>query len=86
MHTVTTKDRLGLVMIHGQPYQIVDIGLRMLLPQELAKAHSFPDSYVLVGTKTTMVAKIGNSVPPPMAEILVAANVQLKEVVKRMVG
>lgn len=39
--TVTTKDRLALVTvtIHGPPYAVVDIGLRMLPPHELYCAH-----------------------------------------------
>jgi len=79
MHTITTKDRFGLVMVHGQAYQIADIGLRMLTPEELMKAHDFPENYVYVGTKTSMVERIGNSVPPTMAKVLVQANVQLRE-------
>ncbi|MBY0237894.1 MAG: DNA cytosine methyltransferase [Burkholderiaceae bacterium] len=47
MHTVTSKDRFGLVTIHGQDYQIVDIGLRMLAPRELFRAQGFPDSYII---------------------------------------
>jgi DNA (cytosine-5)-methyltransferase 1 len=47
MHTVPTRDRLGLVTVHGIDYQIVDIGMRMLTPRELARAQGFPDSYVL---------------------------------------
>lgn len=47
LHTVTTKDRYGLVTIHGQDYQIVDIGLRMLAPPELYRAQSFPRHYVI---------------------------------------
>lgn len=86
MHTITTKDRFGLVMVHGQAYQIVDIGLRMLTPEELMKAHDFPDHYVYVGTKTSMVERIGNSVPPTMAKVLVQANVILKEIKTAKVG
>jgi DNA (cytosine-5)-methyltransferase 1 len=74
MHTVTSKDRLGLVTVHGEDYQIVDIGLRMLQPRELARAQGFPDDYALHGTKKKQVAMIGNSVPPCMAEVLVRAN------------
>ena len=74
MHTVTSKDRLGLVIIHGVDYQIVDIGMRMLSPRELARAQGFPESYILTGTKTNQVARIGNSVCPPVAEALVRAN------------
>ena len=67
LDTVTCKDRFGLVIVRGEPYQIVDIGLRMLSPRELARAQGFPDDYVLPGTITSQVARIGNSVPPPLA-------------------
>lgn len=38
MRTVTTKDRFGLVTVRGVDYQIVDIGMRMLEPEELLRA------------------------------------------------
>lgn len=47
LHTVTTKDRYGLVTIQGQDYEIVDIGLRMLAPHELYRAQGFPEHYVI---------------------------------------
>jgi DNA (cytosine-5)-methyltransferase 1 len=47
MRTVTGRDRFGLVMVHGEPYLIVDIGMRMLAPRELFRAQGFPDSYVI---------------------------------------
>ena len=72
--TVTTKDRLGLVTVAGNQYKIVDIGMRMLSPRELARAQGFPDDYVLTGTKTNQVAKIGNSVCPDVVSALVSAN------------
>ena len=34
LNVITTKDKFGLVTISGTDYQIVDIGLRMLEPQE----------------------------------------------------
>jgi len=74
MATVTSKDRMGLVVIHGDMWRFTDIGLRMLQPRELARAQGFPDSYVLIGTKTSQVARIGNSVCPDVAEALVCAN------------
>jgi DNA (cytosine-5)-methyltransferase 1 len=79
MRTVTTKDRFTLVMIQGTPYAIVDIGMRMLTPRELARCQGFPESYDLHGvdgklTKTDQVAKIGNSVCPVMGKVLVEAN------------
>lgn len=74
LHTITTRDRFALVTVHGEPYQIIDIGLRMLQPHELAKAQGFPESYVWHGNKTQTIAKIGNSVPPQLVEAVVRAN------------
>lgn len=96
MGTVTTKDRFGLVIVNGAPYQIVDIGMRMLTPRELFNAQGFPPGYQIERgyfqtihreggkewvtyewralTKTAQVRMCGNSVCPPMAEALVAAN------------
>lgn len=81
LHTVTTKDRFGLVTVKGEPYAIVDIGLRMLTPRELYRAQGFPDSYAIDKgsdgrplTKTAQVRMCGNSVCPPLARALVAAN------------
>lgn len=80
--TVTSKERFGLVYIHGEPYEIADIGMRMLTPRELFRAQGFPDGYVIdpfVGgkrlTKTAQIRMCGNSVCPPMSRALVTANV-----------
>lgn len=89
-HTIPTKDRLGLVTIRGEDYAIVDIGMRMLTPRELARAQGFPDSYILDPlvngkplTKTAQVRMIGNSVCPPMARALIEANfVHEREIVR----
>lgn len=84
MHTIPTKDRMGLVTvtIEGQPYVIADIGMRMLQPRELYRAQGFPDSYVigddpaqgLALTKAEQVRMCGNSVCPPILAALVRAN------------
>lgn len=81
MHTITGNARLGLVMVHGEPYQIVDIGLRMLQPHELFKAQGFPNDYIIDPdfngkplTKTAQVKMCGNSVSPPPATALIRAN------------
>jgi DNA (cytosine-5)-methyltransferase 1 len=82
LHTVTTKERFGLVTVRGEEYQIVDIGMRMLTPRELFRAQGFPEDYVIDRdahgqpiTKTAQVARCGNSVCPPLAAMLVRANV-----------
>jgi DNA (cytosine-5)-methyltransferase 1 len=76
MHTTLSKDRFGLVtvVIDGQTYVIVDIGMRMLQPRELARGNGFDDSYILTGTATSQVERIGNSVCPQVAEAIVRAN------------
>ncbi|WP_257744584.1 DNA cytosine methyltransferase [Burkholderia glumae] len=81
LHTVPTHDRFGLVTIRGEDYAIVDIGMRMLTPRELARAQGFPDSYVLAPevdgrplSKSSQVRMIGNSVCPDVAEALIRAN------------
>lgn len=82
MHTIPTRDRMGLVTVHGEEYAIVDIGMRMLSPRELFLAQGFPPGYRIdiefngkPLTKTAQVRMCGNSVPPPDAEALVRANV-----------
>ncbi|PHR61322.1 MAG: DNA (cytosine-5-)-methyltransferase [Robiginitomaculum sp.] len=84
-HTTTTRDRFGLVtvIINGQTYAIVDIGMRMLTPRELFRAQGFPDDYIIDRgangerlTKTQQIRMCGNSVCPPLAEALVRANCQ----------
>jgi len=74
--TQSTENRFGVVtvIIEGETYAIADIGMRMLQPRELARAQGFPDSYILTGTKSSQVARIGNSVPPAFPEAIVAAN------------
>jgi DNA (cytosine-5)-methyltransferase 1 len=85
MHTVTARDRFGLVTVAGDEYQIADIGLRMLSPRELFKAQGFPDSYITEWgidhngrrihlTKSAQVRMCGNSVCPPLAAALIRAN------------
>lgn len=90
--TITAKPRFAVVTvtIDALTYIIVDIGMRMLTPRELANAQGFPPDYVLdpecwyltdKGNRkfgrlpiTHQIAKIGNSVCPVMSEALARAN------------
>lgn len=83
LHTIRTGDCFGLVMVRGEAYQIIDIGMRMLEPHELFAAQSFPSDYIIdvdhTGkkySKAKQVARCGNSVPPLLAAALVSANYQ----------
>jgi DNA (cytosine-5)-methyltransferase 1 len=85
--TITTRDRLALVTVHiqGQPWVIVDIGLRMLTPRELYLLQGFPPSYIIdrgidehgrwvVLSKKAQTHMCGNSVNPKHLRHLVQAN------------
>ncbi|MDZ7894197.1 MAG: DNA cytosine methyltransferase [Sphingobium sp.] len=83
--TVTTKERFGLVTvsIDGEEYALADIGMRMLTPRELFAAQGFPADYDIEAgaanggkplTKTSQIAKCGNSVCPDLSRALVQAN------------
>ncbi|MDA8522019.1 DNA cytosine methyltransferase [Acidovorax sp. NCPPB 4044] len=83
MTTITTHDRLALVTVwlKGEPWVIVDITLRMLVPRELYNAQDFPATYVIDRTaagkpltKTAQVRMAGNSVSPLPMSLIVAAN------------
>ncbi|MGB3068474.1 MAG: DNA cytosine methyltransferase [Ottowia sp.] len=83
MTTITTHDRLALVTVwlKGEPWVIVDITLRMLVPRELYNAQDFPPTYVIDRTsagkpltKTAQVRMAGNSVSPLPMRLIVAAN------------
>lgn len=83
--TITVRDRLalGIVLVGGEPYQIVDIGMRMLSPRELFNAQGFPSDYAIDTSydgrpvsKSSQVARCGNSVCPDVAEALVRANLE----------
>ncbi len=72
---------LVTVTIRGIVYVIVDIGMRMLIPRELARAQSFPDWYILNPifngkplSETEQRHKIGNSVTRLTAKAHIVAN------------
>jgi DNA (cytosine-5)-methyltransferase 1 len=95
---VTAKARFAVVTvtIDAVTFVLVDIGMRMLEPRELANAQGFPPDYILDPVcwyltdsgarkfgplpKAQQIAKIGNSVCPIMAEVLTSANVPGVEV------
>lgn len=85
LDTITTRERFGLVTIpltiNGEKYIISDIFLRMLKPEELKVLQGFPKDYIIDRDymwrpypKKEQVARIGNSVVPVMAKVLVESN------------
>ncbi len=89
LHTATVKPRFGIVTVAGVDYQIVDIGMRMLTARERFNANGFPRDYKIdvIAEKTVRGRRVrkplsleaqgrmvGNSVCPPEARALAAAN------------
>ena len=72
-------ERKPYITIHGAV--LVDIHMRMLLPRELYSASGFPADFQIERdtegkkiSKTKQVARVGNAVPPVLAERLFSAN------------
>lgn len=88
--TVTATDRIGLVTVGGEEFFISDIGMRMLEPHELYAAQGFPKSYIIAPffngrqlPKHAQVRMCGNSVCPPLAKAITAANVPEMSIVRQ---
>jgi DNA (cytosine-5)-methyltransferase 1 len=64
LHAATAKPRFGIVYVHGEPYEIVDIGMRMLTPRELYRAQGFPESYVIAPWMENRRGKNGQKLKP----------------------
>lgn len=87
--TVTTVDRHSLVTVEldGETYVIVDIGMRMLEPRELARAMGFPEWFRFESaegkplTKRDTVKMIGNACPVGTVKALIKAVVQQRPLV-----
>ncbi len=79
-----------IVHVHGVPYAIADIGLRMLEPHELLRAQfgEHADGYDLspASSKAAKIRLIGNSVCPTVSRALVAANVCAPDPVREVCG
>lgn len=91
LDTITSRDRFGLVTVHGTKYQIIDIGLRMLEPKELYGCQGFPEDYIIdrdcdgkAYPRTEQVRRCGNAVCPPIPAALVRANLKEMCVAKRL--
>ena len=81
LHTIVTKDRFALISVVMEKGEVKDIFLRMLNPEELKAAQGFPEDYIINRdinwkpiTAKDQVLRIGNSVVPVMAKVIVEAN------------
>ena len=91
LHTLTTRDRFGLVLCRTSRGRVVDVGFRMLTPREMFRAQGFPDTYVIDRIqgkplpRAVQVYLCGNTVCPQVVTSLVRANVpELVEALSRL--
>jgi DNA (cytosine-5)-methyltransferase 1 len=75
------RARAGIVTVDGADYLIVDIGCRMLEPEELKLAQGFPRDYIIAFDlhgkplpKHAQVRMVGNSVCPQVASAVIRVN------------
>ena len=74
--TITSRDRYALIspelvnQVDGEVVGWLDIRFRMLQPNELAAAMSFPPGYKFTGSREAQVKQIGNAVPVGLATAL----------------
>lgn len=74
--TVTTKDRIALVLKPSGKIDINDCTYRMLKPHEIKAAMSFERDYVVCGNSRDQVKQLGNAVTPPAMEMLIERGIQ----------
>lgn len=74
--TVTTKDRIALVLKPNGKIDINDCTYRMLKPHEIKAAMAFERDYIVCGNSRDQVKQLGNAVTPPAMEMLIERGIQ----------
>jgi DNA (cytosine-5)-methyltransferase 1 len=74
--TMTTKDRVALVLRPTEKIDIEDCTYRMLKPHEVQAAMAFGRDYIVLGNHRDQVKQLGNAVTPPAMEWLVQKCVE----------
>ena len=74
--TITTKDRIALVMKPDNNIRIEDCTYRMLKPHEIQKAMAFENDYMVCGNSRDKVKQLGNAVTPPAMEWLLERGIE----------
>lgn len=74
--TVTTNDRLALVLKPNGKIDINDCTYRMLKPHEIKAAMAFGRDYIVCGNSRDQVKQLGNAVTPPVMEMLIERGIE----------
>ncbi len=73
----TVKENHGGVLVHYEKN-------RVMTPRELARLQSFPDDFVFLGSKSTILKQIGNAVPPGLGEAVGNAVRKILDRIERL--
>lgn len=74
--TVTTKDRMALVIKPHKDIKVEDCTYRMLKPQEIQAAMAFEQDYIVLGNSRDKVKQLGNAVTPPVMEWILERGIE----------
>ena len=74
--TITTKDRIALVLSTPKNIDIDECTYRMLYPHEVQAAMAFDPDYIVCGTGKDKVKQLGNAVTPPAMEWLLERGIE----------
>ncbi len=69
--TITTFNNQHMLVEPG--IDLSEVGVRMLQPSELKKGMSFPETYIILGSKGDQTTQIGNAVCPDVSYYIGAA-------------
>lgn len=76
INTVSTRDRVSLVLSSPDNIDINDCTYRMLLHNEIQAAMAFDPDYVVCGSGKDKVRQLGNAVTPPVMEWLLERGIE----------
>lgn len=74
--TISTRDRVALVLSLPENLNLEDCTYRMIQPHEVQAAMAFDNDYIVLGSKRDKVKQLGNAVTPPVMEWLIKRGLE----------
>lgn len=74
--TMSTRDRVALVLSSPGNIKLEDCTYRMIQPHEVQAAMAFENDYIVLGSGRDKVKQLGNAVTPPAMEWLIKQGLE----------
>lgn len=74
--TMSTRDRVALVLSSPESIELEDCTYRMIQPHEVQRAMAFEEDYIVLGSGKDKVKQLGNAVTPPAMEWLLERGIE----------